>query len=913
MRSRIFTHFAALIVFLAALASFAYAADQLAGFELCAENEFLELYYKADTAEIAVVHKETGAVWFSNPPGRDKQETLARGASKSRLSSQLVLTYYYANQQQQMDSFNDSVAYGQYEITPLENGLRVKYKFGKVWQDRDYLPTIISEERFNELILANIPREKDREFLRDMYGLFSLEEGYDSGEDLSIMGVDFDRLLQGWGIKVDEPRFRTNDKRRLFQEYLVLIRDHMKYDSLGEVKPEEIVGLRNTPTLLLKWNVMQWDVDDAVQLVKAAGYTPEDVAYDHEYYSVAPPYPDLRQFEITVEYLLDGDELVVRVPTQEIRFPDKVWDPKNEQEVSYPLTAISVLPYFGAGSVEDQGYMFVPDGAGALIYFNRTSPLAEPYSRRVYGQDHAAIPLREYSSMLKGQIYLPVFGVVKNEQAFLAIIEEGDAAARIEAMLPGMRDSYNKVWASFEVRSAARVNMQAEGELIHLRQLSILMYQARLNQSDTAIRYVFLPREESSYAGMARAYQDYLVEKHGLSKLDPGGKLPLIVDVIGSFDHVQPVLGIPTNVVEPFTTHEQTKLLVEDLLAEGVDSLRLRYLGWLRGGIRHVYPRGAPLERAVGNSRSWQQLNRYLEELGVDFYPSVDFLQVHRNSPIDLYFEFLHAPRGLDRSGATLNTFHIATYQPIDDRKVALLSPARLAGVVDSFLKGYERHGTSGLALGDLGLLLYADYRLNPSKLVDRVMAAEIIAEQVSRLAKDRRLMIAGSNAYLLPYAEVLVEAPLYARGEAILHQTVPFYAMVVSGYMEFAGEPFNLADHRGDFYLLKLLETGAAPYFALTWEPSSLTKNTDFDYLFSTYYPDIKGDVLAVYNTVREVLGDAWPAAIVDHKVLAHNVCETTYHNGLRVVVNYTSQPHRLPEGLVVPAVGYVVLQGGN
>src|SRR5690606_6297836 len=235
---------------------------------------------------------------------------------------------------------------------------------------------------------------------------------------------------------------------------------------------------------------------------------------------------------------------------------------------------------------------------------------------RVYGQDHAAIPLREYSSMLKGQIYLPVFGVVKNEQAFLAIIEEGDAAARIEAMLPGMRDSYNKVWASFEVRSAARVNMQAEGDLIHLRQLSILMYQARLNQSDTAIRYVFLPREESSYAGMARAYQDYLVEKHGLSKLDPGGKLPLIVDVIGSFDHVQPVLGIPTNVVEPSTTHEQTKLLVEDLLAGGVDSLRLRYLGWLRGGIRHVYPRGAPLERAVGNSRSWQQLNRYLDELG---------------------------------------------------------------------------------------------------------------------------------------------------------------------------------------------------------------------------------------------------------------------------------------------------------
>jgi uncharacterized protein Usg len=497
MRSRLFTQFVMLIVLLAALSGVACAAE-LTGFAQAAENEFLELYYKAETAEIAVLHKPSGAVWFSNPPGRDKEETVARGAAKARLSSQLVLTYYAFNQQQQMDSFNDAVAHGQYEITPLPNGLRVKFLFGKTWQDRDYLPTIISEERFNELILANIPREKDREFLRDMYGLFSLEEGYDSGEDLSIMGVDFDHLLQGWGIKVEEPRFRTADKRRLFQEYLVLIRDNMKYDSLGEVKPEEILALRDTPTLLLKWNVMQWDIEDAVQLVKAAGYTPEDVVYDHEYYNVAPPYPDLRQFEVVVEYLLDGEDLVVRIPTEEITFPEKVWDPKNEEEVSYPLNSLSVLPYFGAGSVDDEGYMFIPDGSGALIYFNRSAPLAEPYSRRVYGQDHAAVPLREYSSMLKEQIYLPVFGVVKGGQAFLAIIEEGDASSRIEAMLPGMRDSYNKVWASFEVRAAARVNMQAEGELIHLRQLSLLMYQARLNQNDIALRYVFLPEEEST-------------------------------------------------------------------------------------------------------------------------------------------------------------------------------------------------------------------------------------------------------------------------------------------------------------------------------------------------------------------------------------------------------------------------------
>lgn len=54
----------------------------------------------------------------------------------------------------------------------------------------------------------------------------------------------------------------------------------------------------------------------------------------------------------------------------------------------------------------------------------------------------------------------------------------------------------------------------------------------------------------------------------------------------------------------------------------------------------------------------------------------------------------------MDRSAAYVNTFHIATYQPIDGRQTALLSPARLAEVIDSFLRGYNRYGISGLALG---------------------------------------------------------------------------------------------------------------------------------------------------------------------------------------------------------------------
>lgn len=73
-----------------------------------------------------------------------------------------------------------------------------------------------------------------------------------------------------------------------------------------------------------------------------------------------------------------------------------------------------------------------------------------------------------------------------------------------------------------------------------------------------------------------------------------------------------------------------------------------------------------------------------------------------------------------------------------------------------------------------MGLLLYADYRLNPNRLVDRVMAAEIIAQEVERLAQEKRLMIAGGNAYVLPYAEVLVEAPSLPAAQQLCIRPYP-------------------------------------------------------------------------------------------------------------------------------------------
>ena len=121
----------------------------LSDFELVTDNGCLELYINESTTEIAVQVKETGDIWYSNPSDRQTMENLARGAAKERLNSQLSIGYYIGNQLITLDSYTESVLHDQYNIVPIENGVKVKYLIGKEWADKDYLPLVISQEEFD--------------------------------------------------------------------------------------------------------------------------------------------------------------------------------------------------------------------------------------------------------------------------------------------------------------------------------------------------------------------------------------------------------------------------------------------------------------------------------------------------------------------------------------------------------------------------------------------------------------------------------------------------------------------------------------------------------------------------------------------------------------------------------------------
>lgn len=886
------------------------------GFELVSENEHAELYVKMATAEIAVLNKATGVAWFSNPPDRATMETFTGGAAKDKLMAQLVISYYSINQKLEMDSYNDCIKHGQLKITPIPGGVRVDYELGKRWQDADYVPYMISEERLNSRVLANLESEKDRKTVRDAYILFTLEEGYVDTDQFSIFGVDLDALLGPYGLKVDQAGIRAADKRRVLQEYLNRVKDANGYVTLGEIKTEDIQGSLGVPLLIQKWTLMEWDKQALVQHFRNAGYTPEDVQMDHEMVGIEPPWPDLRSFKISVEYVLDGADLVARIPARSVTYPIEVYDPKVERVMSYPLTTINLLPYFGAANTNSAGYLFVPEGPGALIYLNNGKTTLESYSRPVYGRDWSSMPLTEYSTATKGQIYLPVYGLKNGDNAFLAIIEDGDALAQISAVVAGMRDSYNRVWAAFDFIPNARVNLQSDdshADLRHLRQLAMMMFQSRSYQGDITVRYSFLSGDDADYSGMARRYEQYLTEKYDLGRIERSDGLPLVLEVIGSFDVTKPVFGFPKNVVQAATTYEQTSTIVSDLLGNGIYDILVRYRGWLKGGINHIYPEKVALEPKVGSLEDLKKLVASSDRQGVQVFPDVGFLTVLRNSLFDGFVGFRDSARFLSRKAAYVAQHDLASHQVQKGTERPILSPSKLPSLVKSFIDDYAKLGIDAISLTDMGKQLNSDFRVDPNDLVDRQQAKAIIVDQAKLIAGMKLdIMVTGGNAYMLPYTKYVVEAPMTSAGLALLDSSVPFYHIAVSGHVVRAGTPANLSDIQGKPYLLRMLETGCVPYFVVTHSPSSDMKNTSSDRFYATTYSSIRNDILDLYDEVAQISGDLWSQRIVDHEVLMPEVFGTTYENGTTIIVNYRVTPVEV-DGVSIPAEDYLVIAGGD
>jgi len=819
-----------------ALPILAMEQEGLEDMELVSQNQFMELYFNLITTEFAINHKESGKIWYSNPPDRD-EDTIAYGTNKTKLGSQLEVGYYtQSNQMRTMDNYNFSVQYNQFEVVKIENGVRVEYLLGKKTITINDLPQIISKERFENRIIDRLD-EKDVSEIKARYSFLSLDDA-------------------------------TNEQHR--NEMLT------KYPSLDN---NDIYVLRSIPEFV---------IDRLYAILERAEYTKDDLAFDNEENFVAVFEEGDVSFFIPIEYMIDGDSFLVKINADEIKFEDNVY-----------LSNISILQYFGAAGSEAEGYIFVPDGSGALINLNNNKLMSNPYNNRLYGLDKS-IDRKEITQLVQPSC-LPVFGLKQDNYAFFSIIEEGDSHASIFADISGKDNSYNFVGSKIEYMPSSELVI-AEGYSNRINLFSKTNYEG-----DITIRYHFLSGNKANYVGMAHLYQNYLVEKEVLKRLPDNNSIPFYMELIGSVKTRKSFLGIPYNSFEALTTFKQASIIVDELQEEGIENIAVKYTGWFNGGINHKPPSVFRIDRVLGGKRDFIKMINAFEEQNVQFFPDVSFSKAYTNS---LNFNRKkHTARFISKDIAVVYPFDVQSrYIRYWEKPMYLISPLLYDHYFNRYLSKTKQYNLQGISLRYLGKELNSDF--NEGRTIQRQESQKLIEAQLKNINENNiNIMVDEGNGYTLPYVRNILNMPLDHSLFNILDESIPFYQMVIHGFVDYAGEPINLAGNM-DRVILKSIETGAGLYFKwMMHSDRSVLVDTEYSDFYSISYHDWKEEAISLYTRYNQSLNDISNQRIINHEKLDVDIYMTTYENGTSVIVNYSNNSFEF-QGKVIPANDWNVVE---
>ncbi|BBH19452.1 hypothetical protein Back11_07970 [Paenibacillus baekrokdamisoli] len=658
-----------------------------------------------------------------------------------------------------------------------------------------------------------------------------------------------------------------------------------KLDQDGKDEVDSRFGLdESTNTIYERRDIPKAAVQTLIDLFKQAGYTEADLAFDNKENKVDTVGSGDAKFTVSLEYALDGDQFVASVDTSTIK-----------ETSPYRIQTIALLEYFGAANENDQGYMFVPDGSGSLINLNngRNTINAQPIVISLYGEDGALDKRLKYSDYLPAR--LPVFGMKKNDQALFGIIEEGDTLGKISADVSGRQNAYNSVNSRFTILPSDSVRLSNDETVIKMPKNS---YRGKLQ-----VRYSFLYGDQANYSGMANVYRNYLVQKYGLKKLPAEGDVPFYLDLTGGIPKNKNLLGFEYRSLVPLSPFDKAQQLISQLNDKQIRNIQLKYEGWFNNGLNHDVTTQVKLDSALGSKKEWQQLAEQLKKTNGQLYPDVAFLHAYGGN----INPSKDAVQLLSRKIRDVYIFDAPTYWK-DYSKFShyILSPSVLGTMVSDFSSGYKKYNPGGISLRDLGDEIDSDFR--PSREVTREDSKHIITEQLKQIkAESPNVMVNGGNEYAIPFANHILNMPQSSNEFMLSNESVPFMEMVLHGYVEYAGKPFNLQDDQDiRKNVLKSLETGSNVYYSWVLANVSTIKETyGYDAMYSNGYESWLQEATLAYGEVNEILKQVKGQAIVSHQKVEEGVYKTTFENGKSIIVNYGSQTVEV-DGTAVEAGNY-------
>lgn len=599
---------------------------------------------------------------------------------------------------------------------------------------------------------------------------------------------------------------------------------------------------------------------------------------------------------IPVEYKLNEQGLTASVVLEDMK--------EDSANTGYYLMTVSLLPFFGARDVEEEGYILVPDGSGALIYFNNDKASYGAYSQYVYGRDNGLVT--EALAAETETARMPVFGITNGRDGYLAVISQGDTDASVNAMTSGVSNSYNNVYASFTYRVfTISTFLFGTGSVDTTNVLALSDVNTSL--SAYSVEYILLSEEELTYVDMAKAYQSYLVEKEGLA-IRTKESAPFYLELLGGLEMEEYVLGVPVDVMEPLTTFGQAEEIIKQLAANGVDDLAVKYSGWQKGGMEGRIPSRISFEGKLGGKSAYERLVKYIDDAGMLLFMDFDFVNLYEGG--NGYSVNSDAVQTVNTTPAYQYTYDWNLLTKNEQERWKLLTPSKVHEAAISMLGNNDKLAGANAALSTLGNMLYTDYS-HKGNAIARSDTKELWKDLFHKAAESFAfVMVDDGNAFVSPCVSHIYNVPMESSQYDIEDEDVPFYQIVLHGYVSYSTEPLNLSPVP-EKNVLKAVETGSSLAACLMYADSEVLADTKYNSYFSSYYGTWIERLAEYDSRTREVLNLVAQARIEDHAQIEKGVYRTVYSNGVSVYVNYNASDVKV-DGILVPGEDFVYVKEG-
>lgn len=599
-------------------------------------------------------------------------------------------------------------------------------------------------------------------------------------------------------------------------------------------------------------------------------------------------------FKATVSYpdISIGYDLIVTLTDKgfQVEIPESSIVESSEE---FKVGDIYVYPFLGYSQPAlHKGYMFVPDGSGALIYLeDNNKRFKQPYSEMVFGSD-VGINEAYVVSLFNGlqtvkpqeKIQAPIFGMVHTDAqfGFLGIIEKGYTEAWIEAYPNGAITPYDWISSKFVYRQVFNQSTsQTTGTMV--------VRQEERNHFDVQIAYQFVSGEDADYTGLAKLYRTYLVEKGVLTQQTTNFKVRL--DFLGA-DQENWLMFKKTI---PMTTTEQVKTIMTELSQAGVTDMMAVYKGWQKGGIYGGLPISTfKVEKKLGGNKAMKTLLTQMKDLNVSLFLEQDALRINP--------EVHKTAMRVSIKGYNKRLIVEEVYKKVYDLFNYLLPEETAKNLVAS-AKSYVKNKVENIMVSGISNTLFS--YLSDNKTYDRADTEKTYVDAISQMSGQLNVVLDKPFSNLWQYTDAMMNMPVDTSKYIFTDEEIPFFAIVLKGYMPLYSGYVNFQADQKAFFL-KLVEQGVSPSFLLTYENPVKLIDTNSSEIYSSQYSFYK-QMIMDYNQELKAINDLTAGAIIEDYTRERNVSIVTYSNGVKVWVNFNDKEMSV-DGQTIEPLSYKV-----